>query len=363
MSLEKGRITGAQMTTLVIGFIVGSASLLPPGALAGNDAWVAVLIGLAEALLISLVFISISRRFPGKTFVEISREVFGPLLGTLFALLYLWFLLHIGSLVILDFCNFVNMAILPQTPYIVIMGFLVLVTASAVRNGIEVIGRLAQLLVPLALLSIPITLILASPKMELSNFQPVLSTPLPKLLWAGHRAAVFPLLESVAFLMVLPFLNRRKEIALAYWKGLIIAALVLAIGAGINTAILGSTQRLFLFPAYEVSRIINIGEIFTRLDLLAVLNLVAMGFLQLAVLFYGVCLGTAQLCNLKTYLPVVLPTGILLGTLCLLNFSNVPQATNFANSAAPFYHPIFEVLLPCFLLVWSLLRKKSGPAK
>ena len=41
---------------LIFGFAVGSSALAPSGRIAGADAWIAILIGIAEALLIAAVF-------------------------------------------------------------------------------------------------------------------------------------------------------------------------------------------------------------------------------------------------------------------------------------------------------------------
>lgn len=357
MQLEKGLIPSSGLTMLMIGFIFGSTVILPPGREAAQDAWIAVILGTVEGMLIARLYIALSLRFPGKTFVEIAEIVYGPVPGKLVALFLMWFLFHLGSLVLDDFGRYFTALILPETPDVVFMLLIVLSCAYAVKHGIEVITRTSQVLVPIAIFFTFFVTVLLVNKLDLKNLQPVFETPLPKLFWAGHAAATFPFAETVAFVMVLPYLNNKHEAHPAVFKGMLFAGAILVMTVVRNTAVLGATAELFIYPSSQATRLINIAEVFTRLEAIIAYNFLTMGFLKIAVLLYGTVLGAAQLFKLKTYRPLIIPTSILMLVQAKLNYDNTPAMVHFAQNVYPIYAVPFEIGLPLLTLLIAIARK------
>jgi len=211
MGLERGKIPSSGLVFLMIGYIFGSSLILTPGRAAGRDGWIAILFGLVEGLLIALIFVTLSNRFPGKTLIEISDLVYGRYLGKLVSISFLWYLFHLGSMVLSNFTSVFSSLFLTHTPQAVIGLMLILVCAMAARHGIEVLTRCSQVLTPLIVVILLLDTAMIMGQFKLQNLLPVLETPLPKLLWAAQAAAAFPFGETVSFLMVLPFLNKREE--------------------------------------------------------------------------------------------------------------------------------------------------------
>ncbi|HBG15743.1 MAG TPA: spore gernimation protein, partial [Firmicutes bacterium] len=90
------------------------------------------------------------------------------------------------------------------------------------------------------------------------------------------------------------------------------AAILLMSSAVRTTGVLGKISESYIFPNYETDRLIDIGNTLTRLEILPVLNFLTMGFIKSSVSLYVTSLGTAQLLNLRTYRPVVIPLGIMM---------------------------------------------------
>jgi spore germination protein KB len=195
------------------------------------------------------------------------------------------------------------------------------------------------------------------PQFKLVNLQPVLETPLLKLLAAGHRAAAFPFGEAVAFLMIIPFLNAPRKSRSAVVTGLIFAGLVLTVAIIRDIGVLGAAVDYFLYPSYSASRLINVGEVFTRVEILMGITFLSTVFIKVAILIYSLMLGTAQLCKLKSYRTLTIPVWILISLLGIHNFTNVTENLEFINKIYPFYALPFEVGIPLFTLVAALIRK------
>ncbi len=354
--MEKGRIPSTQLASLVIAFVLGSSLLFPPGGTAGHDAWLAIMLGLAEALVFVLIYTHLARRFPNHTIVQIIDIVFGRYLGKLVSLFFIWYLLHLGSLVLGNLAVFMTSAALQETPIIFFTIMVALVAVYAVTGGIEVISRSSTLLVTLLILAQGLGLIFHVPNMELSRLKPVLEAPLDKLLWAGHAAATFPFGETIVFAMIIPYLNKPNQARRSVVRGLLIAGLFLAILSARNAAVLGPTAGISLYPSFVAETIINIGRVLTRVEIVAGVGFITMAFLKVAVLLYGASLGVAQMLKLPRFEPIVVPLAMLMIALERINFDNVTENLAFSRVTYPIYALVFQVAIPSLTLLLSYIR-------
>lgn len=357
MKLEEGRITSKDSVLLITGFLFGTSLIFPPGLGAGNKAWLALLAGLAVAILLGLFFSVLLTRFPGKTLVEIAILTCGPVFGKLIALLFLIYLFYLGSLVMTNFLFFLKLLIYPLTPPAVLMMVIVVLAIYASWNGVEVISRCGLVLVPLTIIFIIATTLMLANQMELKSFKPLFEIEARKLIWASFGAATFPFGEVVAFLMILPFLNQPGKTRQTYVFGLLTGGGFLLLSLVRTIGVLGPTLSDYLFPAFTVGKMINVGTIFTRLEMLAGVNFVIMGFLKVVVLLYGTALGSAQIFRLKSYRMLLVPLGMLMLVLSLQNFSNVMENIVFARVTYPIYAPFFQLIIPLFLFIMALIRR------
>ncbi len=151
MDLEEGSITGRELMIMVIGFILGSSLLFVPGQLAGHDAWLAVLAGLAEGLIIAFIITTLAERFSGISPIEYHDLIYGPIFGKIVSSMLMFFHIFLGSLVIRNFVNYFASEFLEETPTVVLAGFITFCCILAARNGIEVLARCSLVIVPMLL--------------------------------------------------------------------------------------------------------------------------------------------------------------------------------------------------------------------
>ena len=90
MELEKGKIGNYQLTLLITGFLIGSSIILSPGGRAKHDAWLAIVLGMIEGIMFALIYAYLSKRFQGKTLIQINEIVYGPYIGKCVSLMFLW---------------------------------------------------------------------------------------------------------------------------------------------------------------------------------------------------------------------------------------------------------------------------------
>lgn len=356
MILESGKIGNSQFVLLMIGFIMGSSVVLMPGQAAGHDTWIAIIIGLAEASLFVLIYSKLGSRFQNKTLIEINETVYGRIVGKLISVAFLGCIFHLGSLVIDNFKDFLSLTILSHTPSAVTVILITLVCAYAVRNGIEVIARCGQVLTPIVIGLLAITAVFLIKNINLQNLQPLLEAPLKDLLVAAHGAASFPFGETVAFMMVIPFLNNQHSVSITVVTGLLLGGSILILVAIRNTSVLGNLAGIYDYQNFQTDRLINVGHLLSRMEILTLIAMVMMGFIKITVLLYGAVLGSAQLFELHTYRPLTVPIAILMMILSLINFKSFSENAVFAFQFYPIYAPFFELGMPMLTLLVALIR-------
>ncbi len=357
MHLENGKISSCQLSLLIIGFIFGASVIIAPGQQAGHDAWIAIALGLMEGLIIAGIFTVLARHFKGKTLIEINYLVYGKILGNFISVLFIWYLFHLGALVLNNYSRFLKLELYPATPKTLTLILIMLVCALTVRRGIEVLARCSLILVTITILMAIFDTLLVAPHMDLNNLLPILDVPIGKLLWTSHATAIFPFGDAVAFLMVLAFVNKPEKSRSAVFKGILIAGLVLIGVAVRNAAVLGQMAAIYTYPTYITAQVIDIGDVLTRVEVLVAINLITMGFFKISVVYYGTVLGLAQVFNLRSYRPLILPIGILMVILALTNVSNTAEMFDFANQGYPIYTIPFQIAIPLITLLVAKLRK------
>lgn len=355
--LEKGKISGSQLVYLLVGFLLGSSVILNPGQAAKEDVWIAIIIGAIEGVIIALIFTTLAHRFPGKTIVEILEAVFGPYLGKAIAIIFVWYSLHIGSLVIRNFTDFFTTAIMPETPSIVFAALLIVVSAFAVSNGLEVITRCSLILVPTTILLLITTFLLQLNQLDFNNFLPLFDTPIWELLKISQTVAVFPFGETVFFLMIFPFLNSTRVYRSKTAIGILLAAFFIILTAWRSIGALGATGSIFSYPAFEAVKLINLPFVNMRFEIIVVINFLTMGFLKVAVLHYSTVLGLGQIFNLRSMRPLIVPIGSLIIILSIINFSGFTQNIEFNKTVGPIYNLFFQFIIPLLTLVIAMIRK------
>lgn len=345
----------------MVGFILGSSILLPPGQQVEHEAWLAILGGLIESILFVGIYIGLVLRFPGKTLVEIAECVYGRILGGLVAAAFVGYLFHLGSFVVRNFLDFIHLTMLVETPPAVLLLVGLIICAYGAFSGAEALGRCAQVLVPLTIALIIFNTAFLMHEINMENLLPFFVAPVPKYLRAIHGAATFPFGEIVVFLMIAPYLNQKKKTPRTFLTGLLISGLILSFTSIRATIVLGNVGKIILYPNFYVSRLIHFGNVFTRTEIITATNFLVTGFIKIAVLIYGTSLGTAQLFHLPKYQSLVAPISVLMFLVALMNFSNVMENIEFALVVYPVYSLPFIVGIPLLTLIVAWLRKL--PAK
>lgn len=367
MDFEKGKISGQQLMLLVMGFVMGSVLLLSfPPSIVKNNTWLVLLAGVAVTGPFIITYALLAKRFPGMGLVQINEVTYGPYLGKIISIYYIIFFLFTLSFNLRDLGGLYNTFIMPEAPFefFIITGLLV--SSFAVWNGPEVLARISLFLIAISLFVLTVTFSLLLGKMNFSNFLPVLDIPLIDFLHGTNIMAAIPFGEAVIFLTLMSAVNDNKQMVNKTILGFFIGAMVLLVASVRNTAVLGSVEPILASTSYQSARLIDIGNVITRMDILVAIGQTSILFLKISILFLGTVVSMSRLFGLKSYHPLILPVGGIAAVIAFTVYkSPVEQATVSLNAGIIYNLPLIFIFPPLSLLIARVFNmpKKGNEIK
>ncbi|PKM79940.1 MAG: hypothetical protein CVU89_15865 [Firmicutes bacterium HGW-Firmicutes-14] len=360
MPLEKGKISGKQLTVLYITTIVASAVVFLPGVVAAKaqqDAWISSIIAAITGFFLALLVLRLHSRFPEQNVIQYSRTILGKWPGLITGAGFAWFFIHINAVIIREFGAFLA-TVLPETPPVVFMALIVLLSAYYVRNGLEVCCRIAEFYFPIFVLQVVVIVLLVVKEVRWQLFEPILGAG-----WGPVIEGIFPPVmwfgEVITMSMILPYLHDKSQAARSLFLGVLLAGILFFLASFFTIGVFGGDLTANLnFPVFELARTISIAQFLERVDAVLMSFWVAGGVIKITTFNYCAVLGTAQLLNLSDYKPIILPLAVIQVFMALTGWENVGQLKYFINDIiAPYSLILFEGGIPLMLLVIARIRR------
>lgn len=345
-------------------FLIGTAAILPIGAQAGSSAWLAILSGGALGFLFLHLYILTGSMCGGQSLIAYTQTLLGQWLGRLVGLLYLWYALHLGALVIRNYVDFLILAMLPQTPSWAVSLALVSVGAYAVRLGLEPLARASQIMAVFLTLEALAVTILVAPHIRTEHLLPLFDQGMGTTLREAFSVFTFPFGEVILFALFLHQVDRSEPIWKSARLGLLMAVAILVLGAARNVAVLGSHgASVAQYPNLWVIQAIDIAEFLTRIDAFVAGSWIMLCVAKVSVCIFATASGLAEWTGLKSYRTLVWPIATWMAALSLLVYRNVAEQARFATEIWPVYSLPFQVMIPLILLGlagWRRLSRQGG---
>jgi spore germination protein KB len=358
--IEKGRISNIQASMLAITSltIVGHLILLTVVLFhSRQDGWIAALAGTVLGLVGILSLVKLSQRFPGLTLVEILFTHFslpGKALGVVY-LLYFYIMAALATRLFAEAYN----RIMAETPSWAFITVILLLTTFIVYLGLETLGRLNQVMLPvLVIIAIAVVYLTMGEKKDYSNLLPIMGNGMyPVSL--GSLAVMGWFGEFAIMGMILPYVQNPKRLVKT---GVYTALITLIFFLGPITgpvALFGPVEAAKMaFPTFSEVRYIAAGEVLNRFDAIAVLFWTVGLMIRISIFFYGLVLGTAQVLRLTSYQPLVIPFAWLIGFGALLFSKNYAELNEFLFQSYVPLNILMGGLLPLMFLILSIILKK-----
>ncbi|MED2944371.1 endospore germination permease [Bacillus swezeyi] len=357
--LENGMISARQFQIFVFIFTIGSSVLYIPASLAAEakqDAWIASGFGLGIGLLIVKLVTSVAKLYPDLNFAQYIEVILGKWAGTIVNLAFFFNFFMVSAFVLRDVGDFLLTVIMPETPLQSILIIFILVVIMGVRLGLETLARSAEIFYPLLIILMLLLLIALIPQFQFSNIQPLFESRLKTITLASFPFIAVPFFQFSVFLMIMPYVHKKKEVEKNFFSGTIKAGMLLILFTAVSILVLGvdMTARQF-FPTYTLSRKINIGDFLQRLEpIMAGIWFISI-FIKLAICYYASALSLAHTLKLKDYRVLTFPLGMILVVLSIIIYPNIVYTGEFIKWMF-FYFGTMGLVVPILVLGVSKLK-------
>ncbi|WP_028402374.1 GerAB/ArcD/ProY family transporter [Ectobacillus panaciterrae] len=356
--IEKGKISAFQMAFLILPLIISTAILNVPivtGRFAHRDMWISPILASLNGFLTAFIVYQLHKIYPKKTIIQYSQQIMGRILGKILGFVILFIFLHVSGIIGREYAGFIISAFLPKTPMVVVIGSIILLCAFAVRGGVEVLGRAAQLFVPIFIFPL-VLLILLLPDLKLENMFPIMEQGImPPIM--GATGAIIWFDEVFLISMLLPFLTDHEKGMKWSMISVAVSMLIMVYLNIVSIFLLGESATAYTNPVFFAFRYISVATFFEHLESLVIAIWVMGAFIKLSVFYYVLVLRTAQWLHLSDYRPLVFPFGFLV-TLFAIWTPNTQELAKFIRTINPFYGTSIMTFIPIVLLCIALIQKK-----
>ena len=361
--IENGIISRYQLWLLIVNFILGGSILILPGSIitiARQDAWLSFIIATMIGVLFSLILLSLSKRFPNMTIVHISEQILGKKIGKVIGILYAWFFLNLSVLLISDAANYIGITALRNTPRIVLVIMAAILIYSVVYHGLEVLARSNSFLSFIAAIGFWFSILFSIPYMDTQKIYPILENGFLPVVKGAYPVTGFPFAELVVFMMVIPFVNKKKHISKIFISAILVGSFTLIISILATILVLNvRPTEMSLFAPYNMVRIINIGEFLTRLEAIISISYMITVLTKMLVSFYGSILAIGQIFELSSIRSIISPLIIIAVSLHFILNKSIVEIIEVAAVVWTPYSLLMGVIIPVILLVLSYFRKQN----
>lgn len=360
--MEKGKISALQMAMMMYPTIVATAILSIPSItaqFAKNDSWLSPIIGSITGFMSVSIAYKLFQLYPKQTVIQYIEQIIGRFTGKILGAVILFFYILLTGQITRAYAEFIVGSFLFNTPISVVMAMMIFLCAMIVSGGIEGLARAAQLFFPIFVFPLFFLIILILPDYHYGNIFPILGNGMiPPIKGAIVPSVWFSEFFLISFL--LPFLsNKAKGMKYAIIT-VFVVMLTLVMTNLIVLLVLGSSTESRIYPLMLLARYISVADFFEHLESVVMAIWVVGAFIKISVFYYAVALGTAQWLKLSDFRPVVWPLGLIVVAFGFWSLPSLMELQRFNMTVLPFFGTLTQIMIPLFLLMVALVRKRKG---
>lgn len=361
--MNEQSISAKQLKVIVLFCLVGDIAWYLPtttAAIAQQDSWLGTLFGSVAGVGIIALFLLFARRFPGRTLLEVHRQMLGRFIGGVVSLLFLLNLIIASCGQIRLVGEFLTTQMMTETPMRVFLFMLSLVVVIAARTGLRTIAGTIQIFFLLVVVLIALLILMLIPESEPNNLRPMFNHSFTDFAKVTVNVMIFPYCQFIIFLMIFPSVKSQKSLFKIVMPTVCIGGAVIVAVVLLSILVLGPYMTAHhQFATYTMAKKISIANFLQRMEAILVISYLLTTLFKCAIYVYVICRGLTFVFGLRDYRVLVVPYLLLLFG---LSFALSPDIAFFNHSGG--YWTLWEIanalLAVGAVYAISLLRKKAG---
>ncbi|WP_029421478.1 GerAB/ArcD/ProY family transporter [Alicyclobacillus macrosporangiidus] len=359
---EKEKIDATQLMFILVPTIISTAILIIPNvtsAYARQNGWASVLLASVIGFWVVLVMAKLCMRYPGLTFPEIGGKMFGRWFEVVAYAGYSYIFLLYVTISTNEIIHFTALYAQPRTPTVVTIFLFLIFPGIAAWAGIEVIGRAAGFMLPLAQIFVTILTLLLIPEMKLDYLKPVLAMPYTAVLKGAMIPAAW-LSEVYILGFIFPWIrNPERGLRSAMWAVITLVSTMVLICLD-TFLVLGPLTGKMSYAFYTAVRQVSIADFIERIDPVVVSVWLYGVFIKVSIFLWLLCTTFAGLFRMRHYRPMVLPMTLLCMVGALWTFPDAASMQTYLTYTFPPNAMLFQVAVPTLLYAVDWIRGKRG---
>jgi len=327
---------------------------------AGRNVWISnIVASLVGYIVIYAHYLPLSL-CNGWSITKILNNYWGKFLGGLVNLYYLIFFFILCLLIVSDVFFFGKIT-MPETPGYIFIIFFLVPAVYAVKLGVETIARLIEFLTPLLALMYCMLFVMVIPKLDINNLQPIMAEGIRPVLRGVIPNMNFPyaqILPIVFYYKYTKTCSQGSNKFLIYtFMGIFIATGLLTFRALASVAAFEEATLITLtFPPFSTIRLIEIGDIIERLDLLMLAIFYVTTFFKFILTYYIICEIISQYFEAGEPKDFAVPIAILIGISMPLF---IPRLDIVFKVIVPYFLSSLPLLVPIPLILYMSIKIKN----
>lgn len=286
--------------------------------IAGTAGWMVTIYASILALLLFTIISRLFRKFEGKDLLDISEQAIGGAGRIITGVIILAQLLFAGSLILREFAENMKVIALVLSPISFVSMFFLVGMVIAAYAGIEAIARFHAILVPIISITYLFILIGVLPFFDTANFFPILGTGADKVFGQGFFG--LSIFAPIVILFLLPpFIKAHKNFKMAGYLSLGLSAFFFLCAAVVYIGVYPyPTSMDYFLPIYQLSRMINFGRFFQRVESLFFLAWAVTALMYLSIILYFSAYVFKKTFRLEYQKPLIIPFAAIIFTASFL---------------------------------------------
>ena len=262
------------------------------------------------------------------------------------------------SLVVRTYPETVKIILLQRTPTDIIIFIFAAATLIGAYMGIEALGRITSLFLPVAFAVLTFCFLFLIPHMNVYNIFPVFGKGIKSI--TGSGLIILSAFSDITVIYALSVKGDRKKALKSINKAVIVTgAIMTVILMTYGLCFPEDIAENYLMPVYQLTRIIQIGDFFGRFEAFFEFVWSVSVLLYLSSYLYAIAIIWKDTFNIKYYKPLLLPLLIIILFFSIGDESSVEFNKNF--NVYSFSLILLTVLLP--LIPGLICKNKNRRSK
>ena len=232
----------------------------------GTGAWLNTIYISIIALAIAVIIYKLFKKFPNKDIVDISEYVGGKILKIITSIIFLMCFISISAFCVRYFTNSIRIIYYTSTPIAFLLILFLIPAVLSNKFGFKAISGVNLILVPILLISTVVLFFANVREFNFSNLFPLLGYGADSVFLSG-ASNIFCFAGLLYLLFLPPYLKEHahfKTISISYVIFAGIYPLFTILSLLMSLAAISLTDELF--SIYLLSRLIEFGTFFQRID-------------------------------------------------------------------------------------------------